>query len=315
MRASASKAALLVECQHWARSGAEWYDPVGQSAQDGTAVHKLIEDDILSGSEATQASSYVSRMATGSAKVLVEQAFGLDPATSDATVLSVEGRNYPEDLLCGTADVVIVYDDKVLVLDWKSGRPKYSHNEQCKLLASMAAVALGKGRAEFAAVYVGFAGEIRFEPVIHTVDDPVAVLTKYAAIASTIELSTPWPGYHCGELYCPHAAYCKEGDDMAERATKGDLKVTEDNAREVLELVALVEKRCARARDELKKIARKDGGIVVGGGRVWGPRKRSSRRMRASVAEEYALRAGATEDDLYYQSEYEVFEATKGEKK
>ncbi len=305
MRASASKAGLLQHCQYWARSDAEWYSPPSDAAEQGTLTHSIIEHDLELESPHTSAAKWLKGI-QGDGQLLVEQALGLEPDEVTAAALEVDGRNYPEGLLCGRADAIIIFGNMVYVVDWKSGQVRDYHHDQLKLLASMAANAFNKKEAWYAIAYVDNDGHLRFAPITQQVQDPTAVLSDYSSLAKQIEGSGTWPGLHCVEQYCPHAAICSEGDNVTKKAKEGDLTITDVNAADMYVLVNLLKKRVKKAEDELKSISRANGGIVVDG-KSWRPKKRTTKRLNQKLAVQLAMETGATKEELYEESEYEIF--------
>lgn len=297
MRVSASKYGLLRHCQHWAKEGSKWFSEESEAAIAGTEVHKKVEDDILARSNETGAARW---LATLGGEVFVEQAFGLDPSTATASIIEVEGRDYPKGLLCGRADAVVRVGKNVIIVDWKSGMVRRYHRDQCELLCAVAMAAYGADEGVYAPAYIDLDGNLRFEPV-------PTVLTKAAAeqciqeacsLVQQIEVSEPWPGAHCAEQYCPHAAYCKAGDKVTTKAIEADLEISNINAADMLVLVHLLKERVKRAESELKGIARSNGGIVVDG-RKWSERIGETRVLDQKRAVELAKAAGAKDEDLY----------------
>lgn len=305
MRVSASKAGLLQQCQYWARNDAEWYSPPSDAAQAGTETHSVLEHDLGLELPTTPAARWLVEL-QGDGQVLVEQALGLDPDEVTAAALLVSGRDYPDGLLCGRADAIILRDDEVVVVDWKTGKVRDYHHDQLKLLAAMAADAFGKSLASYVIAYVNHDCELRFEPVQHPVNDWRSILSDYSSLVRQIDTSGTWPGLHCVEQYCPHAAYCREGDKVTEKAKGGDLDVNDINAADMYVLVNLLKMRVRKAEDQLKAISRANGGIVIDG-KSWRPKTRKTKRLNQKLAVQLAMETGATKDDLYEESEYEVF--------
>lgn len=297
MRVSASKYGLFRNCQAWANESAKWFSEVSQAATDGVAVHKVIEDD-LSATEPKTGSARWLRSLGG--RVLAEAAFGLDPDSGKAAHIEVEGRDYPKHMLCGRADAVVLVGDKAIVVDWKSGVVRRYHKDQLELLSAMVADALGIRDVSYAVAYVNMEGNLRFrsEPQVVPLRDAADVLQEACSLVAQIGVAEPWPGAHCAEQYCPHAAYCKEGDKVTMKAIEADLEVTDMNAADMLVLVHLLKERVKRAESDLKSIARSNGGIVVDG-RKWSERIGSARVFDQKRAAEIARAAGATDDDLY----------------
>lgn len=295
MRVSASKYGLFRHCQAWAREESKWFSEPSQAAEDGVAVHKVIEDDIVEPSPRTGAARWLRSLG---GRVLAEAAFGLDPDTGKAASIEVDGRDYPKNLLCGRADAVVVLDGKAIVVDWKSGVVRRYHKDQLELLSAMVADALGIKDVSYAVAYVNLEGNLRFDPQVVPLRDAADVLQEACSLVAQVSVAEPWPGAHCAEQYCPHAAYCKEGDKVTKKAIEADLEVTDMNAADMLVLVHLLKERVKRAEADLKSIARSNGGIVVDG-RKWSERIGSTRVFDQKRATEIARAAGATDDDLY----------------
>jgi hypothetical protein len=310
MKGSASKFGLLRKCQAWASDSAQWYDPPSDAAQSGTDNHKLVEVDLETGSFALPVSRWLlgvlpkelhaDRM-SGRNRIQAEVGVGLDLSSGDCAVLSNSGghRDYPKGWFCGTADAIVRHFGTIYVFDWKYGKVRDYHTDQLEVLSAMFVKALGADMAIARAVYLNDDHTLRFEPTVHTFTNTHRVLDDCADLANGAEDAVPWVGPHCAQQYCPHAAYCSAGDKPMRDLMNEKLEVNEHNAAELVQLLPLLQKRLDKVNNDLRSLARRDGGIVVSEGKVWKERFSNYRTLDQKKAAEAALKAGLTEEELY----------------
>lgn len=298
MRASASKFSLLQDCQYWARDDAKWFDPSGPSATIGTEFHEECERQIRAKdlNVRYQCVEQALNLLPG-AFVSAEWAVGIDLKDGTCALLNVENRQYPKGFLCGTADLVLVDKTTIAVIDWKTGKESSTHMDQVKLLAAMFSMATGGFKDAIASLfYVNLDGTVR---VVRTeqVHDPAPIVRTAYSLAMQANDSGPWPGSHCVEKWCPHAAYCSEGDEPMSQLMDDKLVITDANASEAVVFLHLLKKRLERAESDLKQIARSNGGVVVDG-KVYTETFQKSSSFVQSRALELLKDKGASKEEI-----------------
>lgn len=149
---SASKADLLLACQHWlAPRWRNLTSEVGVAAHRGSVVHLLAEHAVIGGTSelpravldsaeseiakhrldmSTDMSEFLDDLAFAvpiqRADLRTEVAFVYDPFTDSAAELDVSGRDYgelPENVIPGTFDLIAVTDQLAYVGDYKTSYP------------------------------------------------------------------------------------------------------------------------------------------------------------------------------------------------
>lgn len=236
MRFSASALPLLVQCAHSARPGT-WLaaDKKNPAASVGDAVHLLSEWHLTGKpTDVAQACVFESVRPADIDRVgrlwgelqpwlrdkirdegIAEEACGYAPETGLARVLGhCIGRKYREhgqrdNELAGTADIVLVGEDSVTVLDLKTGRSAAeSYRWQLRMLGLAAARAHGKGRCTIGIVRVS---EVEIDDSwteeldASDLEDVAAEVLRVWGEAPTAK---PKPGLHCEENYCRARQRC-----------------------------------------------------------------------------------------------------------
>lgn len=222
MRATGSKAGLLLECQWWANALAEWFDSTSDAADRGNRFHRAIavyvktgqaplplEEDIAQLYDAAQC--WVDAHG-GPSDFGAEVGFAWDPVTDTAKMLAEVDRDYsgaPAGHFCATADLIRV-DTKAktgYVGDWKTGDGSKAA-PQLRTLALMVARTFGLETVHVEALEVGWDG---VRSVCREELDEFALAAHAGALAEAladVPTAKPQPGPHCGDLYCPARATC-----------------------------------------------------------------------------------------------------------
>lgn len=152
--------------------------------------------------------------------LLSEVPMALNVHTGEARRLDISGkREYGVDLpwVCGTADIVKLFDGKVIVYDIKTGNSRSdSYTAQLAMLCSAAMRIWNKPAASG---YVLRAGEVEceYEPVIDlSLDDSNQHLLTLRDIVSKQSLIEPTykAGPHCSEYYCRARKKCPAYQDF-----------------------------------------------------------------------------------------------------
>lgn len=258
---SASKLPLARECSFaWSPLAPRWpKDSRSAAAKKGDEVHAVAQavgeerelpDDVSDDAKASadHVREYLDALPPG--RRLHEVAVAYDCVTRTARWLPQKDghRDYssrrPEELV-GTADVILIADDCVIVPDYKTGHKarmhKASESLQLRFLAMAAAKASGKHAATIAHAHVTADG-IWTDGVdldCFDLDDAEAeVLSIYDTIRGGQQ--TPRPGYHCHGHYCPIRAVCP--------ATQATIEAVSSDARKHLPMVPKIESHEQAAR-------------------------------------------------------------------
>lgn len=218
MRASASRVGLLDFCGYWAQPGVTWDNETSYTASRGTAFHSLMAAYICGAPHATPSSVWMSRRYNaGRAWVDSMRRDGWEfiPEVAmawqfgETRVLSFGGgRDYPDDLFCGTADLVGFHQGTrtLVVGDWKTGRCVTPKDwEQVHTLGAMVRhVAPWAERFDVRLLHAQDGGIVdRVEPCA-----PEKEEAKLIHRLLTIESAWPQAGEHCDSHYCPHKKHC-----------------------------------------------------------------------------------------------------------
>ena len=145
-----------------------------------------------------------------------EVALCFDPQTGAARVLGTGiGREYEKhgkrpNEIAGTADLVIVMSDRVLVYDWKTGSsPLARYRWQLRGLGCMAARAYARPEASWFAVKVGEGACEELAEYMDREDLEGAELEMCRVWSeSTAALPVLRPGPHCSDGYCRARKTC-----------------------------------------------------------------------------------------------------------
>lgn len=284
MRPTASKVGLLTLCQWWARPEAVWNDARGESAERGTRFHQAIARYVASGEREDVADDIAEEYghavawvdAYGRQFLRPEVAFAWDPNADRAEELPAAKaeRDYSAGAgrLCGTADLVSIRTGipAAFVADWKTGSGAGA-GPQLRTLAVMVARAWGLQSVTVCALEVTPSGVV--EVARETLDafDLDAWAGEVAEFADAIATSSPEPGSHCSELYCPARLSCPLGQAAhaelvpVDALTKrpgwriSDPIETPEQAAWALDVLRLVQARIDAIKDDLKARIPEDG--------------------------------------------------------
>ena len=227
-----------VELLEWKKS------PPGIAAQMGTVIHKSLEDYILQGdpyeaADPKEAMQYFTEqwpdnpkkalkyyqsavkwwletikpiLLLGNNQVKTESSYGFNPMSGEVMELYPATKNDRRDyskaspgMICGTIDVVIVTEQSVMIIDWKTGqkKPKAAKlNWQMRFFAIIADLVYDKDKVSASLVKVNTLG---------TTED-IAYFSPMQLGDLTFDLSNAMndsqdptakirPGEQC--LYCP----------------------------------------------------------------------------------------------------------------
>lgn len=239
---TASRAALLHECQWFARPEVVHRDSARAAAARGTLTHAILDAAIRGGkSEHEDVPLDVLSMvghglarARGFVKPLSEQAYAWDPDTDRGWCIQpaidewiaalpawkkekpptrvyadpeawrwIQARaDLPSSAITMTIDVV---EPGRGVGDWCTGRTDKT--------AQLEVNALAFARAHGLDLVTSRALHLRPEGLteraqVHTAGDLIVLAAKYRDLVAKISASEPQPGSHCAELYCPAIASC-----------------------------------------------------------------------------------------------------------
>jgi hypothetical protein len=241
MRPTASGAALLRACAHSFRPDIVLPEETRRTyaSKRGTAFGLLAEQRInggkmpllseliapLSDTEGSRLLSmwgHASEWLDQSCRVgwRAEVAFGYDPETEEARELERrEHRDYDatctaNETCAGTADIVAIDGDCVVVYDWKTtteGAPDVDARDQLEWLALFAARAWHFDRARIVTLKVTENG---VDPIDGGELDVFAldgIAQRIRADVARIPGAAPEPGDHCAGRYCKALSVCDRG--------------------------------------------------------------------------------------------------------
>lgn len=277
---SASRLDLAARC-----AGAFAHEHTGTTSdagERGTAVHEYIaavlkaEEPPLPNDEKAAAlcasldACELSEAArpTLEAPFYTEQALYLVPSSGDSgTLEGAYHRDYsgaPEGAAVGTADVVVVEEERVSVTDWKTGSrevPDPADNYQLRFLGLAAARAHGKGEALIRVVQIQADGDaigsLTIREAALEADDLADTEHELAAIAARVQAARDGqPSYHPSSAcrHCPAIARCPAISGAAQALLEGPPEeLTPARAAELWERVQAVEAAAKAARESLRE--------------------------------------------------------------
>ncbi len=261
-----------------------------EAAQNGTAVHAYLDACIKIGREQaleqcserwpdmepTFAAIDLSQIPAGQPdKFQSELAFAIEMVSGDVQIIDPhdESHHYiPPDAvghwLYGTADVVGVGEDHVLVYDYKTGRAPLgmaSNSWQLKALAYAAATVYGKGKAIVALIRiipdrppVYYSAEFdAFE--LAKIGHDLRELSAYLRRQKTSSEMIYAPGDHC--RYCPALRFCTANLLTVAALSAGNIPgdipelLAPELAGRAWSNIKLLEEYIERAKTTLKHIA------------------------------------------------------------
>lgn len=304
IRPSGSRTALGLACQWpWTAAAQPWpAEEAGPAAERGTRMHARAASIVdprapavgpLADAEeeagAQRMAQVVVGMATAAAegaqvRVRTEVALAYRPALDHALGIGEHmGRDYsraPEGSRCMSLDAMWVVDDKVYVVDWKTGQA--AHVEPARDNAQLATGALAAARhygVQHALVALVFE-DGRVDSHELDVLDLDAHAARLRANDAALDRGdpTPTPGGHCGycpaRLACPatQAAVAEALPELAQPAGMLDpIQSHEDAAQRVVRL-RMVRDAWERAEAQVDALLREwtqaHGPIPLGGGKV-----------------------------------------------
>lgn len=244
-----------------------------------------------------------------------EQPFAYDPVTDVGRELPrTTHRDYtgatPTEL-CGTADLVYIEGESVVIPDWKTtvdGAPDVDARDQLEGLALMAARAWGYDSARIITLIVTESGveEVEGEPL--DVFSLVDVRDRIRADLARVPTAEPEPGPHCTLRYCSALAVCPKTQEAIVPLVPVDALTAKRYAfSPVIEspdhLAWLLEKRKI-VRKAMEQIDGAVEGYVAAGpvhtseGDEIRQAFRTMPRMNQSALLELAKQKGATDDEI-----------------
>ena len=212
-------------------------------------------------------------------KLLVENALALSPDAGEALALPEGGgyRDYseaPEGYVCGTADVIAVFWDHVLITDWKSGGevlPAPERNLQLRFHALAAALAYRVGRTTVQLAYIDGEGRITVSSFEFSEEDLAGIAAEIRGIVERIERARRGrPGFRVGShcRYCPAFASCPAQAGAAQALLEEKLEeLTPEKAAEAWRRLLAMEAATKKVRKALGDYAENRGGVPLEDGR------------------------------------------------
>ena len=299
MRLTLSKTGLAPHCVWFARPDVpEQSREPSIYARKGVALHALIEHngDAPEGvwvglSEKDQEEVRGWYFAWLTSPLAMEEwehevAVAIDPRAGSARRLGTKERDYsgcaPHEIP-GTADLVRVEADRVVVCDLKTGAQLHTEPAATNTQLHNYALALCRAHGVTAAtVIVAKVGdEVEETWAELTAEDLDAIEQELAATIDVIPSAEPMPGLHCRERFCPALAICPATAEAVQAIAPGEPLTLNLAAMEHADLerllarVDLVSKMTEAVSKALKAEADARGGIQLSDGRVW------ARRVRA----------------------------------
>lgn len=242
---TASKTELAASCPP-SHAGMDWFgdDESSEAAMRGTGIHLALEKLPEIGLEAALAlipakwhqAVRSAAASPGLAELLEpnaalrEVALQWHPATDTARGLSIgQGRNYADaspGAVVGTADILAIRMDHVLVADLKSGQPvtEIRRNMQMRFLALAACRAYEKDRAIVQLIYVREDSDAWIESTEFDALDLAEIADQFRDVLAKIDAiakgapATYTRGDYCG--YCPAKPGCPAWVSLARWVTK-----------------------------------------------------------------------------------------------
>ncbi len=313
-----SKAALAAKCAFPWNGGIAWPEQITSDAANfGIAVHRAAEllalwgtaplDAIaehygLHGSELKRfhlTVGWVADFIRGEREqwsfAAAEVAFAVDPFVDESRILEQDGpRDYsrarPAEL-CGTADLVTVVGEQLIVSDYKTGRYKMgadpSADAQMRALGYAAARAYGYDSVEVRLLNVDEGGVRMTRRLLDVIDLATIRLELLGVVRDTGEVHnpTPKPGSHCAQQWCPIASVCPATQKTIAQINP-ELQLTADirspeHAARLREQVAVAKKALAALDTAIKEYAKRHP-IPLGNGKVLGQQERTRRTIECT---------------------------------
>lgn len=266
---------------------------VSQWADAGHDEHAEIADQHAAGT----LPAWIAKLVPAGARSEVALAF--DVATRQGRVIGENiGRAYGDVApfeVVGSADMVGIEDDAVVVLDWKTGYldvEPAATNPQMAFYALAACRAFGKDRAIVRIVYTKSnrvdAAELDALDLAAFADRLESLFRSVAADRQTGPINTR-EGSWC--RYCPSKSVCPSKVGLLAQVASGGLAVTGGEltpalAASAYEQLVRIEQIVKEARARLLTFVEEQGPIDLGNGRAFGRyRKLGNRKIDARGAE------------------------------
>ena len=301
MKPTGSKMGLFLRCQ-FPFDGQEWPEQTtGRAAKMGQAYHsvvaKMVNRIVQADAQIMSRALFESGLlpddlpeleemhpenAAGifAGKARAEKAFAWNSRTGEVRELGEDiGRNYQlaDCELAGTADIVGIHDDALLIADWKTGReaPTAKNNAQLMFLAMCAnklsdfdAVELCIGHVVDGKVWLDRDTVSRFDLDIFEAE-------LKAVIANPDP--QPRPGAHC--RYCPVLSTCPKAletltakDDEYPLALRGIESIQDaKHAEWLLHRIDAAEELLSSVKAKVCEYADANGAFELSNGKKWGP--------------------------------------------
>lgn len=200
----------------------------------------------------------------------------------------------------GTADVVGLTENGVVILDWKTGWADFGPMEdflQLLAYAVMAARAYGKDEATIGIIRLRDDGSSYFDTAtldtfaldeaaarLRTISERATAARK-ALAESAMELPDPVEGDHC--RYCPSFVYCPAKAQLVNRVGDAEFLVqplTPETVAKAWDRLKLTEQVLARVEKTLKEYATENP-VPLADGTILGPVEVTRREIDAALAE------------------------------
>lgn len=320
---SASKTARALNCPG---SFALPQEEGGESehAARGTIIHNFMEDvrthgrevalrrvEAIDGGQHAKACEAIDTdwlLGLGG-KVLVEAGFSFNPADGTAHYHGEHKKHGDIDgLVTGIADLVVITDTAVVILDYKTGRmvERAQDNPQLLTLGVMVELAFGLDLPVDGAIVYLWDDIAHFDRASWDVMDLDAHRSALVQAYVTIQRREGGiqPGRWC--RYCPAYGSCPVKTGMMRAAAEGRLRaaigeaLAQGQAAAAVQTLADLKGLVGFLHNQLQEYAKARGPIDLGGGKEWGPREsvRESldgkvvyEMLRSSFSPEVALSA------------------------
>lgn len=290
MRLTISRLPLATQCLYHARPDAEAprtessvyaakgnaFDALVGGADSDAALAGLSPEDgaeVLAWWEAWQASDI------GQQDWDTQTPITLNPHTGEAWFLDTTGRDYSDaepGEIPGTADLVRVEADRVVVCDTKTGLQAHTapaaSNRQLHGYALALCRIHGLDAATVIVAYVDADG-VRTDSADLDAFDLHAIEQEMAAMLDRAPRAEPMPGLHCREQWCPALAVCPATHQAVQLVAPGEpvsIEITSHpQAEAALARVKAIRSLCDAVEDAAKAFADAQGGVQLSDGRVW----------------------------------------------
>jgi hypothetical protein len=333
LRVTASGLALLHECAYSFRSDVD-VPPDAKSAEarrgdafgaraenaiNGTSIVHLVTG--LSQEEASRLEAMWAAAGEWIARHrklgwIAEAAFAWDYQTDRGRQIErTSHRDYsgatPTEV-CGTADIVAIEDDAVIIYDWKThapGAPETDATHQLEALALFAARAWDYDRARI--VTLNVTADRGVEPLEGELLDAFRLIEVGDRIRADVEHiagATPAPGEHCAGRYCKAVSVCPATTQAMVQLVPDTALVRQDwryqpviespdHLAHMLTIRPLIRKACDQVDAAIEAYVA-EGSVRTSDGREIKKAWRTMPRMNQQALIELARAKGATDDEV-----------------